>query len=138
MLVLAMALVLGFIGYAGAADRGIRAAGEVQVLSGGVGAGAREELAQQARGYNLKLVFTLSSGNFIADVPFHVVRNGQIIVDTVAQGPWAFVKLAPGNYTIKAAYEGRSLTKQASVPASGQKRVAFTWPAPARVKQQPN
>jgi hypothetical protein len=138
VLALAIGVAFASIGFASAAERSARAAGDVQVLSGGVGEDARKELAEQARDHNLKLVFTLSTGHFVAEVPFQVNRGGKVIVDEVASGPWAFVKLPPGSYAVKANYEGRTQTKQVSVPARGQKRVVFTWPAPARVKQQPD
>jgi hypothetical protein len=108
-----------------------------QVLSGGVGEGERAKLAEEARGYNLKLVFTMSTGNYIAEVPFQVMRGGKTIVDETSKGPWAFVKLAPGSYTVKATYEGKAQTRQVDVPKSGQKRVSFVWPASQRVSEQP-
>lgn len=111
--------------------------GTAQVLSGGVGEGARDQLAQQARGYNLKIVFALSSGNYLSEVPFQVMRGSKVIVDEVAQGPWAFVKLRAGSYTVKATHEGKTLTRQVSVAGKGQKKVAFTYHAPARVAEQP-
>jgi hypothetical protein len=107
------------------------------VLSGGVGEGERAKLAQDARGYNLKLVFTMSTGNYVSEVPFQVVRGGKTIVEATADGPWAFVKLPAGGYTVKATLEGKTLTRQVDVPKSGQKRVSFTWPASARVAEQP-
>jgi hypothetical protein len=107
------------------------------VLSGGVGEGERAKLAEEARGYNLKLVFTMSTGSYIAEVPFQVLRGGKTVVDETSKGPWAFVKLAPGRYTVKANFEGKAQTRQVDVPKSGQKRVAFSWPASQRVAEQP-
>lgn len=136
--VLVLAMTFACAGLAGAGETAPAAAGKVQVLSGGTGAGAREKLAEQARGYNLKLVFTFSTGNFLSDVPFQILRGGTVIVDEVAQGPWAFVKLPAGSYTVKATYGDLTQTRKVSVADKGQKSLPFSWPAPPRVKEQPN
>ena len=108
-----------------------------QVLTGGVGEGARNQLAEQARDYGLKLVFTLSTGNFISDVAFEVLSTGKVVVSDVARGPWAFVKVPPGNYSVRATYEGLTQTRKVTVPNKGQRLLPFSWPAPPRVQEQP-
>jgi len=135
-LLLALALAVAPAGFAGAADPGAPATG-AQVLSGGVGEGARSRLAEAARGYNLKLVFTLSTGSFISDVPFKIVRGNTTIVEDTARGPWAFVRLPPGSYAVQATYEGLTQTRKVSVAKGGQRTLPFSWPAPARIRQQP-
>lgn len=135
MLVLAMTFACAGLAVAGETTQA--AAGKVQVLSGGTGLGAREKLAEQARGYNLKLVFTFSTGNYLTDVPFQVLRGGTVIADEVAQGPWAFVKLPAGSYTVRATYGGLTQTRKVSVADKGQKSLPFSWPASPRVKEQP-
>ena len=134
-LLLAIALAVAPTAF-GAADQS-SAPGDLQVLSGGVGEGARRQLAEQARGYNLKLVFTLSTGNFISEVPFKVLRGGTAIVEATARGPWAFIKLPPGNYAVQATYEGLTQTRKVSVANAGQRSLPFSWPAPVRIKEQP-
>ena len=136
--VLALTFAVAPTAFAGAGEQAGPAAGNVQVLSGGVGEGARKQLAEQARGYNLKLVFTLSTGSFISEVPFKVLSGGTSVVEETARGPWAFVRLPPGNYTVQATHEGLTQTRKVSVPKAGQRSVPFSWPAPARIKQQPN
>ena len=132
--VLLSAVLLG--GLANAADPA-QAAGEAQVLSGGVGEGARKQLSEKAREYNLKLVFTLSTGNFLSDVAFEIHGGGNRVVSARSQGPWAFVKLPPGSYSVTATHEGFTQTRKVNVPRKGQRSLPFSWPAPARVKDQP-
>lgn len=103
---------------------------QAHVLSGGVGMGAREQLAQQAHGYELKLVFTSNKGAYLADVPVQVAdAKGNLVVDAVSQGPWMFVDLPHGNYTVKATYDGKTESRNVSVAAS-QKTVQFRWSDP--------
>jgi len=108
-----------------------RAAGgdKVSVLSGGIGADARDQLAAQARNYNLKLVFALASGEYISDVNVSIADSGgRKVVDHVANGPWMFAELAPGSYTITATFNGKTETHKVSVSKQGQKVVDFRWP----------
>ena len=133
LVVLASALSLG----AAPAVSASPSSASEQVISGGVGEGARKQLSEQARGYGLKLVFTLSTGSFISDVPFEITSGGNTVVRDVSKGPWAFVKLAPGSYAIKATYEGLTQTRKVVVPKQGQRQLPFSWPAPARVQEQP-
>jgi hypothetical protein len=140
ILAAAAALVVGLsVSPSGSAQNSAtgRAESDIQVLSGGVGENERAKLAEQAVGHNLKLVFTMSTGNYVAEVPFQISRGGKTLVEETAKGPWAFVKLPPGTYNVTATYDGKTHTKQVSVPQSGQKRLAFVWPATERVAEQP-
>jgi hypothetical protein len=132
------AAVLAVAFGAGHAAAAQPAGGEkAQVLSGGVGEGERAKLEQEAHGYNLKIVFTLTTGNYLSEVPFQVLRAGKTVVEHTAQGPWAYVKLPAGRYTVKATFEDQTQTKTVDVPKSGQKRLAFAWRATQRVADQP-
>lgn len=103
---------------------------EARVLSGGVGSGERERLAEQARGYELKLVFTSNKGAYLADVPVTISdAKGHVVVDDVSQGPWMFVDLPPGAYSVKASYGGKADTRRITVGKS-QKTVQFRWNEP--------
>jgi hypothetical protein len=106
---------------------------QARVLSGGVGAGEREQLAQQARGYDLKLVFTSTKGAYLADVPVQVMDGkGNVVADAVSQGPWMFVDLPHGTYTIKATFDGKSETRKVTL-GKNQKVVQFRWSEPGIV-----
>jgi hypothetical protein len=134
---LALAVTLAAPLISQAAQKSGAAAMDAQVLSGGVGEGERKQLAEQARDHNLKLVLTMATGNYLAGVPFQIERAGKVVVEDTSKGPWVFAKLPAGNYTVKATYEGKTVTRQVSVPKSGQKTVSLTWPATQRVAEQP-
>ncbi|MGE5465581.1 MAG: carboxypeptidase regulatory-like domain-containing protein [Methanocella sp.] len=122
---LSMPLALALAGAAMAAS-----SGSAHVLSGGVGQGAREQLAEQAHGYGLKLVFTSEKGAYLADVPVQVTdAKGNVVVDAVSQGPWMFVDLPRGSYTVKASYDGKSESRKVTV-GNSQKTVQFRWQEP--------
>jgi hypothetical protein len=86
------------------------------VLSGGVGEESRAQLKAREHEFNLKLVFTLVEGNYLADVRV-AVRNaaGKVIVEHVADGPFLLAQLPPGSYTVTAAYGGQPQTRTIQV-----------------------
>ena len=83
-----------------------------QYLSGGVGVPEREQLAQMGQGYPLKLIFADRTGHYLCGVRVMVMREGQKVAEVPSAGPWLYLKLSPGRYTIQAVFRGlrRTLT----------------------------
>jgi hypothetical protein len=99
---------------------------EVQVWSGGVGTGAREALEEQARGANLKLEFATPDGHYLADVKVVIQsRAGQTVLETVSEGPWVYVRLPAGSYTVTASTTVGRQTKAAQVSAGRRSTLLF-------------
>jgi hypothetical protein len=102
---------------------------QLPFVSGGVGLEAQEELKAREREFNMKLVFTLVEGNYVADV--HVVirdAGGTTVLDHQAPGPFLMAKLPRGAYTVTATYEGKAQTRKVSV---GERLMTtqFRWPS---------
>jgi hypothetical protein len=80
-------------------------------MTGGVGTDEREIMQSQWEGdYNLKLAFAEMSGAYLSDVELLIEKDGREMVRATVNGPWFYIKLPPGRYTVKAAYEDK--TKQ--------------------------
>lgn len=104
--------------------------GGAQAASGGVGLNARDDLRARAPDHNVKMVFALTTGNYVADVQVKVMdRSGKTVVDGVSDGPWMYAKLPPGSYTARATYGGHTRTQKFTVGRSGTKTAHFRWPA---------
>jgi hypothetical protein len=101
-----------------------------KVVSGGVGIAARDALRQRAEDYELKLVFAQTpSGEYVAEVPVTITdRRGNTVIDAVSDGPWMYVDLPSGNYSVKAQYNGRTETRQVSVTSGSQRTVYVRFP----------
>jgi hypothetical protein len=103
--------------------------GEVPAVAGGVGLNARDALRSDAPRHNVKMVFTLDTGNYLADVNVKVAdKAGKTVIDGVSDGPWLYAQLPPGRYTATATYEGNTLTKRFSVGKGGETTAYFRWP----------
>lgn len=106
------------------------AQGKVTYISGGVGVHEQEQLNGRAGEFNLKLVFTLVEGNYLADIGVLVSdAKGGRIVEHQADGPFFMAKLPAGQYRVTATYDGRALTRKVSLGAKGLRTEYFRWPS---------
>ena len=101
----------------------------VQAISGGVSLNARDTLRTQERDANVKMVFSLNTGNYVSDVQVKVADSkGNVVIDDVSNGPWVLAKLPPGSYTATATYNGKTLTQKFAA-GKGMRTAHFRWPA---------
>ena len=111
---------------------GARAADAVPVLHGGIGEDERNEMLMQHADYNLRLAFAAKgSGSFLSDVQVVVTdaaRNE--VARATSDGPWCWLRLPAGRYTVTATWNGKSLSRVAQVPARGGTDLGFSWDDP--------
>jgi hypothetical protein len=101
----------------------------VEYASGGVGENALQQINEKAKDFNLKLVFTLNEGNYIADVNVAVKdAKGRTVVEDVAEGPIFLAKLPAGQYNVTANYEGKTQTRKLKV-GKGLRTEYLRWPS---------
>jgi hypothetical protein len=76
-------------------------------LFGGVGSDEREAMEARAKGYNVKLIFAEKRGAFISGVIVELATaKGTEIVSLVTEGPWFYIQLPSGDYSVKATFKG--------------------------------
>jgi hypothetical protein len=101
----------------------------IEYLSGGVGVNAQDAINARAKDFNLKLVFTLNEGNYIADVGVALKdAKGRTVLEDTAEGPFFLAKLPAGQYTVSATYEGRTVTRKLQV-GKGLRTEYLRWPS---------
>ena len=97
-------------------------------LSGGIGKGGRNALQQAAKGYNLRVVMAMKSGDYIAHANVTVeTPGGKTVLQAEAQGPWLYAKLPAGTYRVSASMNGQKRQKTVKVGSHSQSQVDFYW-----------
>ena len=119
-------------GFAQSIGTEVERAGNIEYLTGGVGINEQQQLSAYAKdhSYNLKLVFTLNTGNYLADVDV-VLRNqrGETLLHDVADGPMFVAKVPQGTYTVIASHDGETRSQNIRAGEGGLRTVYFRWPA---------
>ena len=107
--------------------------GGVSFVSGGVGENSMAALKAREKEFNLKLIFTLNEGNYLADVGVRITdAAGKPVIEHVTDGPIFMARLPSGAYTVQASYNGKAQTRKLSVGERLQ-TAYMRWPSdPAR------
>lgn len=98
--------------------------------SGGIGSDGRDEMKAIARLYNLHLSFAqASTGAYIAGVAVGIRRAGSKRTEGICTdcGPWVYVSLVPGTYTVFATRDGVTQTGTVHVGSTPTQAVLY-WP----------
>ena len=111
-----------------AGAQGTSAAATATVLSGGVGIESGEEIKPRQNEFNLKFVFTLMEGDYVADVSVKITDNsGRVVLEHLADGPLLLARLPAGNYVATLTYDGVTQTRKVSLRAKGLQTVQARW-----------
>jgi len=101
-----------------------------EFVSGGIGVAEQVELAAREKEFNLKLVFTLVEGNYLADVGVTVADSGgHKVIEHVSPGPLFMARLPAGHYRITATFDGKSVTREVDVAAGRLRTEYLRWPS---------
>ncbi|HXH04767.1 MAG TPA: carboxypeptidase regulatory-like domain-containing protein [Candidatus Competibacteraceae bacterium] len=101
----------------------------VSYVTGGVGDEEREILGQMAREFNLKLMFATGQGLFLSDAQVQIRdRHGNLVLDTVTDGPLLYARLSPGTYQVTVSGFGQSFQRTVTVGSQGLTVQVFRWP----------
>jgi hypothetical protein len=114
----------------GAESRGEARAPEIEVLAGGIGDAELAALAMREKDFNLKLVFSLVQGNYVADVDVVVSdAKGTKVIERSADGPFVLARLPAGEYSVTATRGGRTISRKFKIAAGRLRRENLRWPA---------
>lgn len=98
-------------------------------MFGGVGSDEREAMEARAIVYNVKLVFAEKRGAFVSGVSLAIgTAKGGEIVSLSTEGPWFYIQLPPGNYTVKARLKGElKESPNLTVPNDQRIQQSLVW-----------
>jgi len=101
----------------------------VTFVSGGISSDAVDRLRSMERDFNLKMVFALSSGEYLSDVRVQVVDpSNRVVLDTLTEGPWLLARLPAGSYQVNASYRNALERRTVAVPPAALRTLDFRWP----------
>ncbi len=103
--------------------------GEVTFVTGGVGEDERNAMEAMRTDYNLNLLFSVrGTGEYVSDVKVRIADSrGNILMESVSDGPMLFAKLKPGRYIVSVEREGHQVIHKA-VTIKQRTSLSFTWP----------
>lgn len=97
-------------------------------ISGGFGQEEREQLQAMHDRFNLKLVFALDAGNYLAGIDVRIVdQQGNTLIKARSDGPIFMVNLPSGSYTVVADNVGNEQKRTVSIAGQDMTEVTFTW-----------
>ena len=100
----------------------------IPYVSGGIGLDEREALSATASEYNLKIVFALKEGNYLADASVLIKdAQGRTVLDAVSDGPWFYARLPAGQYAVTATMMEKANTEKVQIKPAGQSVLHFYW-----------
>lgn len=110
------------------AQEPMRSESGIGYLSGGIGLEEREALRAVAPAYTLLLSFADRTGHYLSDVEVVISdAAGNTLLEAVSHGPWFWVQLPPGTYTVVATTAGIARRQVAQVGAARQTQLYFSW-----------
>jgi hypothetical protein len=98
----------------------------IEAVCTGVGMSDEDKLRWKT--YPLKVVVSGKGGQFLAGEQLAVSAGGREVASVNCDGPWVLFKLAPGEYSVRATVDGKSVEARARVPKSGQGLVSLRFP----------
>lgn len=103
--------------------------GNVRYMSGGVAVGERNAMQRAARDFPLRLSFSEARhGQYLASVDVSIAdRGGREVISVDDAGPWLYVDLPPGSYTVRATFDGRTQTRQVRIGENAPGVAAMQW-----------
>jgi hypothetical protein len=103
--------------------------GEVKFVSGGVGGDEQDAMQAMRADYNLHMLFSIrDTGEYLSDVKVSITdSSGNIVMESVSDGPMLFAKLKPGLYNVAADRNGQVIRKTTTIKGSRKASLFFNW-----------
>ena len=103
----------------------------VTYITGGIAEEA-EMMRRVAKNYTLEMAFVQKlkqQEEFISEVTVKLINaKKDVVLDTITKGPYVYVNVPSGRYTIVAEFNGVEKHQQVVVNAKKHQKVVFWWP----------
>jgi hypothetical protein len=112
----------------------IKTDGGIRYVSGGIGVSERTDLQTLSSQFNLHLMFaTQGSGQYLSAVQVAILdANQSPVLSAESDGPWFYVQLLPGDYSVEVTptgHRGEDQTQRKTVHLNGasKSKMDFYW-----------
>lgn len=132
----ALLLGAGVMGVAHAQLPPVETSQGVQYVTGGFGSDAAASFKEAKARYPLALTFAATDEDgttpYVAEVQVEIVdRQGKTALSLPSVGPFLLADLKPGDYTVRATYQGKTQTQNIKVAGPGSADARIAWKRPA-------
>lgn len=102
--------------------------GNIVYRSGGIGEDERNALRALAKDYNLRLAFVAEGrGAYLSGVQVRIEnRNGRVVLDAQAEGPWFFARLPESQYRIVVTHRTGTISRDVDL-TKGATDLVLRW-----------
>jgi hypothetical protein len=103
--------------------------GEPVYINGGIGSEEAEDFRAKAHAYNLRLYLSEGkTGHFITDAPLSITdKKGNVRFTSISAGPFLFLQLNNGTYTITAEHNGVTIKRVVKVANHRGVNIYLNW-----------
>lgn len=133
---LALAVASAFIaGTAHAATQAQQTANGIDYVMGGVTVEELQALKADKDQYSLWVTTAAKgTGAFLSDADVRITdAKNDVVLDTTVEGPWLFVNLPPGTYTVEATVDGQVQTHRTHIAAGDHHQALMYFDSTAQL-----
>lgn len=101
----------------------------ISFITGGIGEEEQTQFKNARSDYNTRMLFTdRTSGAYLANVKVDVMdKAGNLIFTNVSEGPYMYMDLPKGSYTVKTSFKGTEQTRKINISQNASKNLHFLW-----------
>jgi hypothetical protein len=135
--ILLAALALGVLPAGAQPSRG-RTSDGIAFAAGGVSVSEQQDLERHKDRFSLWVTTAAKkSGAYLADVQVKISDGaGKVLFNAPISGPWLFIDLPPGRYTVEATHRGKPQTRNAQIRAGDRHQMVFHFDDAAQVSPE--
>ncbi len=102
---------------------------DIAYITGGIGEEEQQQFKAARSDYNTQMLFAdRSTGAYLANVKVDIMdKSGNTIFSNISEGPYMYVDLPKGSYTVKASFEGTEHSRNITVGQNNSKNLHFLW-----------
>jgi len=102
----------------------------VTYVTGGIGSDEAGAFREAASRYNLRMTFTSKTGEYLSDVDVTISSGMRHLLTVRTTGPFLYVRLPAGRYTVSARDRHIHETKQVRIDSHRGADIRFYWEDP--------